>query len=98
MRKRLKIDTLDNKWHDQDQIMLHAAFQCLTNYIEKEKPGEVIDWRGTGAEAYDAWQEMSRLYCWWKTRDHDAWWTDEDDTMDDVMLERLVAIRGYLWT
>jgi hypothetical protein len=97
MRKRLKINTLNNKWHDQDQIMLHAAFQCLADYIEKEKPDEVVDWWGTGPEAYAAWVEMHTLYRWWITRDHDAWWTYDDD-MDDIMLKRLVEIRGYMWT
>jgi hypothetical protein len=98
MRKRLKIDTLNSQWHDQDQIMLHAAFQCLVDFIEKEKPGEVVeDWKGMGAEAWGAWLEMNRLYWWWKTREH-AIWCEEEDDMDDVMLKRLVAIRGYLWT
>jgi len=97
MRKRLKISTLNSQWHDQDQIMLHAAFQCLVDYIEKEKPDEVVDWEGTGLDALEAWWEMQLLYWWWKTRDHNSW-CEEDDDMDDIMLKRLVEIRGYMWT
>lgn len=33
---RLKIKTLRGGWHDRDQIMLHACFQILVDFVEKE--------------------------------------------------------------
>ena len=96
MRKRLKIQTLDSRWHDKDNVMLHAAFQCLVDFIEKEKPDEIVDWEGTGSEAYTAWNEMNVLYAWWKARP--AGWSDDTYEEDQIMLHRLVEIRGFLWT
>jgi hypothetical protein len=37
--KRLKITTLDKGWHDKDEVLLHAAFQLLTDFLEQEQPG-----------------------------------------------------------
>ncbi|CAH7391293.1 hypothetical protein VCHA53O466_50038 [Vibrio chagasii] len=42
MARRLQIDSLEKSgkdiWHDRDTIMLHAAFQLLKDFIEKEEP------------------------------------------------------------
>lgn len=38
--KILKIHTLDKGWCDKDYIMLHAAFQILVDFVEKEKPDQ----------------------------------------------------------
>ncbi len=32
--KRLKITTLDKGWHDKDEVLLHAAFQLLADFVE----------------------------------------------------------------
>jgi len=65
--KILKIQSLDKGWCDRDEILLHAAFQVLTDFIEKERPGEVIDWNAD--EVYrNAWKEMQDLYQWWKEK------------------------------
>jgi len=62
--KRLKITTLSKGWHDKDNVLLHAAFQLLTDFVEKERPDEIVDWN------YDeqhraAWAEITSLYQWW---------------------------------
>lgn len=59
----LKIKTLKKGWHDKDLIMLHAAFQLLTDYIELEKPEEIIDW--SESPHNEAWKEIKYLYNWW---------------------------------
>ena len=42
--KRLKITTLDKGWHDKDEVLLHAAFQLLADFVEKERPEKIVDW------------------------------------------------------
>ena len=45
MARNLQIESLpaeqDNSWVDRDTILLHAAFQVLVDFVEKEKPYEV---------------------------------------------------------
>jgi hypothetical protein len=36
--KCLKIATLDKGWHDKDEVLLHAAFQLPTDFVEQEQP------------------------------------------------------------
>ena len=52
-------------WHDKDYILLHSSFQILVDFMEKEKPGETIDW-SSEANHKQAWKEMNRMYRWWK--------------------------------
>jgi len=61
----LKIHTLKKGWHDKDEILLHAAFQLLVDFIEKERP-ERIDWNA-GKMHKQAWKEIKSLYRWWKS-------------------------------
>ncbi|MBF0548584.1 MAG: hypothetical protein HQM08_29405 [Candidatus Riflebacteria bacterium] len=42
--KLLKIYSLEKGWCDKDEVLLHAAFQLLADFMEKEKPGQIIDW------------------------------------------------------
>ena len=64
---RLTIHTLRAGWHDRDEVMLHAAFQLLADFVEQEFPDRHIDW------SYDAvhrraWKEIRDLYQWWTRR------------------------------
>jgi hypothetical protein len=64
--KYLKIHTLEKGWQDRDEIMLHAAFQILVDFVEQEKPDEIVDWNAD--DTYKrAWREICELYKWWKT-------------------------------
>ena len=62
--KILKIHSLDKGWCDKDIVMLHALFQLLVDFIEKERPEQIVDWN-----AYPlyrkAWKEICWLYKWW---------------------------------
>ena len=62
----LKIHTLKKGWHDKDEILLHAAFQLLVDFIGKERP-ERIDWNANKMHR-DAWREIKSLYKWWKEK------------------------------
>lgn len=63
--KYLKIKTLEKGWHDKDEVLLHAAFQLLTDFVEQEKPEETIDWNADELHR-NAWKEIRSLYKWWK--------------------------------
>jgi len=62
--KVLRIHTLEKGWCDKDHVMLHAAFQLLVDFVEKETPGEAIDWTSE-PEHKHAWKEIRALYRWW---------------------------------
>ncbi len=40
--KIIKIHTLKKGWADRDHLMLHANFQILVDFVEQEKPFEII--------------------------------------------------------
>ncbi|MEK6698273.1 MAG: hypothetical protein AABZ10_04425 [Nitrospirota bacterium] len=63
--KLLKITTLDRGWSDRDEVLLHAAFQVLVDFVEREHPDRIIDWSADEMHRY-AWKEIKSLYNWWK--------------------------------
>ena len=63
--KRLKITTLDKGWHDTDEVLLHAAFQLLADFVEQERPDKIVDWSADELHK-GAWDEITGLYKWWK--------------------------------
>lgn len=63
--KTLKIHTLNMGWCDRDYMLLHAAFQLLVDFVDREKPDQIVDWN-SDAETKRAWKEIQSLYRWWK--------------------------------
>ena len=65
--KILKIHSLEKGWQETDEMILHSVMQLLVDYVEKQKPGEVVDWswRDDYAEAWDVIQDT---YDWWVNR------------------------------
>jgi hypothetical protein len=61
----LKIHTLEKGGYDKDEVLLHAAFQVLIDFIEQEKPDRIVDWNGDELHR-KAWKEIKSLYNWWK--------------------------------
>ena len=61
----LKVQTLGKGWHDKDGVLLHAAFQLLVDFVEKEHPDKIVDWNANGLHRR-AWKEIKSLYKWWK--------------------------------
>lgn len=99
----LRINTLDENWSDNDNVLLHACFQLLTDCIEKEGLLTHWDWTADGKAEVKA--ELETLYAWWQQRvereqaDQFDWiWTPGQHEEDTAMLIRLVQVRGYLWT
>jgi len=52
-------------WYDRCGILLLANFNILVDFMENERPGDIIDWYATPEHAA-AWEEINRLYNWWK--------------------------------
>lgn len=63
--RHLRITTLEKGWHDKDEILLHAAFQLLTDFVEQEQPEKRIDWNHNKTHRR-VWKEIKSLYTWWK--------------------------------
>jgi hypothetical protein len=62
--KILKIHTLEKGWCDKDRVMLHAVFQLLVDFVEQEKPDQIVDWNSDPGHK-QAWKEIRSLYRWW---------------------------------
>lgn len=95
----LKIHSLPNSkiWVDRDIIMLHACFQLLEDYIEKED-----GLNHACAETYKALNaELSELNNWWRERKKtitNPSTKSFESQKDDEMLARLIKHRTFLWT
>jgi len=61
---RLTIRSLRAGWHDKDEVMLHATFQLLADFVEQESPDKHIDWSHDAVHRR-AWKEIRNLYQWW---------------------------------
>ncbi len=97
----LKIESLPDGWRDKDDVILHACFQLLKDFVEQEKEIiELIDWENT-EETQNAKTEIDFLYNWWKEKNHfeeDFDKIKEQYEEDNQMLKRLIDVRMYLWT
>ena len=61
---RLTVRTLRAGWHDKDEVILHAAFQLLADFMEQESPDKHIDWSHDAVHRR-AWKQIRDLYQWW---------------------------------
>jgi len=75
------VRSLDNRWHDKDELLLHAAFQILVDFVEKERPFKHIDWSYDKSHRQTA-QEIKNLYAWWKNQR-----PQRRDSLDDKRLK-----------
>lgn len=96
----LKIQTLpctkDALWVDRDCVMLHACFELLVGWVEREGGLTHANYE-TYREIID---ELTALYCWWKNgRDEeDLSNIIENEKEDQSNLELLISHREFLWT
>jgi len=63
----LKLRYIKPGWHDKDELIIHAMFECLCRFLEDEDPDEIVCWDADVYHAH-AWEEMQILYKWWKKR------------------------------
>lgn len=102
---------LPHTWVDKDNILVHAIFEILSLYLEKEKPDEVVDWEWD-PEYSQAWKDINELYHWWhetyvpwtkSNRDHQ---TNEEYNREDERMrlevnekcKKVIELKDYLWT
>lgn len=102
----LKIESLNEGWCDKDHVLLHACFQLLSDFVEKEmRAHNYPDWNAT-TESRHAKKEIEALYEWWQQRKNDTIMDKSTSSGEDLaiyakdneMLKRLVDIRMHLWT
>lgn len=94
-------------WYDADEVILHASFQALVDFIEKENPSENRKYDPEKeAIEHQRWNEIRMLYKWWTKERIKEWGlvvngvaseSDFDDKCTRMLL-RLVQIRQWLWT
>lgn len=95
-------------YKDRSELIMFAAFAILVEFVEKEYPG-VVDWEQDD-EIRAARDEFMALYTWWtkgRREENDALYRETEDVQqkadaldekDNVMLHRLIKVRGALWT
>lgn len=103
----LKIKSLSKGWRDKDHLLLHACFQLLNDFIQKEMlpMDKYLDWNGT-EETRKARNEIEELNVWWQEwkktdRGHKTTSSEEDHAdylKENEMLKRLIDVRMYMWT
>lgn len=71
---RITIKTLPSTWVDRDNLMVHALFGILDDFVNKEKPDLIVDW-DSDPEHRQARDKMDELINWWKNiyLKFDAW-------------------------
>ena len=61
----LKDLSANSKWCDKDYVMLLACFQLLVDFVEKEKPQNIVDYVHDKNQRLQ-WREIQALYKYWK--------------------------------
>ena len=91
--RTLKINTLpsvkEQSWCDRDTIMLHACFQILVDWVEKE--GGLTD----AVEHQDTISILRDLYNWWQENRETVGCVED---LAQEKLEQLIKHRRFLWT
>ncbi|MGH2553521.1 MAG: hypothetical protein ACRDEB_07385, partial [Chitinophagaceae bacterium] len=102
----LKIESLSDGWCDKDHVLLHACFQLLSDFVEKEMlpMDKHLDWKADN-DCKKARKSIEELYAWWqefkKTVDEKSYTFKEDiDNYqhENEMLKKLIDVRMYMWT
>ncbi len=98
-------DSLPPTFCDRDYLMLHACFQTLVDFVDREQGHfyedvytlYVTDCGKQRARHEEAdWDAIRSLYAWWIVRRNYRYSDDYDE--DNAMLKRLIDLRKYLWT
>jgi hypothetical protein len=61
---KVEIRSLKPGYYDADHRILHASFQLLKDFVEREKPFDRIDWDHDEGHR-NAASEIRALYHWW---------------------------------
>jgi hypothetical protein len=95
----LKIDSLSEDWRDKDSVMLHACFQLLKDFVEKEDVQHMKNNWDADEKHIAAKAEIDELYKWWISYSENCSVLDDKKyELENTMLIRLINIRWALWT
>jgi hypothetical protein len=91
--RNFKIESLppSKEWIDKDFVILHACFQCVKDFVEKENAFLF------SPEEEENTKILHELYDWWMIRKNKVWPEDPNREKDDEMLLKLMKIRSWLW-
>lgn len=89
----LKISTLPWTWVDRDHILLHAMFQVLVDFVEKENNPGIVCWE-CDLSHWVAWEEIMDLYHWWK---YDPLAQDENKVYEFETSEELMGWLDWMY-
>ncbi len=102
----VRIRSLSPDYHDKDDLMLHACFQLLVDFVEVERGLEMWDPHDHASRAVRT--ALRDLYWWWKDSRpilvgalERQWSMEREDALageDQRRLLELVKHREYLWT
>ena len=66
--KTIKLRYLaSKKWHDEDELLIHAMFEVLSQFVEYNRKHQIINWDNDSQHKH-AWKEMTEMYDWWIKR------------------------------
>lgn len=97
--RHLKIESLENKnvrYYEMDEVMLHACFQVLKDFVENELM--IPDLHELEDEEFwdhlDFYDKCIELYYWWIERNQ---LIHSKDSVDQEKLKELIDMRLKLW-
>ena len=94
----LNIESLSDDWRDKDSVMLHACFQLLKDFVEKEDIGHLRTEWNADERHITAKAEIDALYNWWMSYPESNKQGNDNHELENTMLHRLINIRWALWT
>ena len=94
----LNIETLSEEWSDKDSVMLHACFQLLKDFVEKEDIQHRRNSWCADEKRISAKTEIDELYNWWVSYSVSDVLDEDSYELENTMLFRLIKVRWALWT
>ena len=107
---RVHVKSLPPTWQDRDDLMVHAMFQLLADFVERES--DQIEWSST-PEHKAAREKMDELLHWWRdiylkfdaANEYEHEFYAEANRKEAEMerqltekLKEIIDLRGYLWS
>lgn len=77
----IKIRTVDRSYSDPQHILIHASMQILVDFVEKEKPFEMVEWWSHTPDHAAAADTICWIYDGWT---NDEWWASNNHGYDDL--------------
>lgn len=104
-------NSIPKHWEDLVTIVPNFLFECIVDYVEREKAFEVIDWEESSEEHAQIKIDIQEIYNYVKNErpQLEKWWIETDDEKreqmekeltekDNKYLHRIIELRYSLWT